>query len=104
MLVGALFTEAPHFREKGGFATMAAHPILFTASSLLGVVASMLTFIVIKLTNSVTLKVINTGRNAAFVLYTVVIMGEPATTIQIFGYSISLAFFSIDLYVQSNKL
>jgi len=104
LLVGALVTEAQQFRERDGLATMRAHPLLFIASSLLGVVASMLTFIVIKLTNSVTLKVINTARNAAFVLYTVLIKGEPATTLQVFGYGVSLTAFSAYLYVKFHKL
>jgi len=104
LLAGAFFTEATQFRERDGLATMRANPLLFTASSLLGVVASMLTFIVIKLTNSVTLKVINTARNAAFVLYTVLIKGEPATGIQVVGYSISLAAFSMYMYVKYHKL
>lgn len=85
-------------------AKMWAHPILFASSALLGVFASMLTFIVIKLTNSVTLKVINTARNAAFVLYTIFVKGEPASEIQVIGYIISLCAFSCYLWVKMNKL
>ena len=64
----------------------------------------MLTFLVIKLTNSVTLKVINTARNAAFVLVTVTLLGEEASATQILGYVISLAAFSAYLYFKINKL
>ena len=82
----------------------AAHPLLFTASALLGVVASMLTFLVIKLTNSVTLKVINTARNAAFVLVTVTVLGEEASGLQICGYCVSLAAFSAYTYFKLNRM
>lgn len=85
-------------------ATMWRHPLLFGASALLGVIASMLTFLVIKLTNSVTLKVINTARNAAFVLVTVTLIGEEASGLQVIGYSISLCAFSAYTYFKVNKM
>ena len=64
----------------------------------------MLTFLVIKLTNSVTLKVINTARNAAFVLVTVTLLGEEASTMQVLGYLVSLGAFSAYLYFKIYKL
>jgi hypothetical protein len=134
-------------RELDALGTIAAHPWLFGASALLGVAASTLTFLVIQLTNSVTLKaralraarapspdrqppravirppaaararasppaphrrprrgqVINTARNAAFVLFTIVVLGEPASRLQIFGYSISVAAFSSYTYFKVHK-
>jgi drug/metabolite transporter (DMT)-like permease len=104
LLVGALFNETGRAMKLDALATMAAHPMLFTASALLGVVASMLTFLVIKLTNSVTLKVINTARNAAFVLFTVMVLGEQASRLQVMGYLVSLAAFCMYMYVKVNGL
>ena len=52
-----------------------------------------MTFLVIKVTNSVTLKVLNTARNGAFVLFTVNSLHEEASNSQIFGYSVSIAAF-----------
>jgi len=104
LLVGAALSETARARRLDALGTMAAHPIFFTASALLGVVASMLTFLVIKLTNAVTLKVINTARNAAFVLVTVTLLGEEASTTQVFGYIVSLAAFSAYLYFKIKKL
>ena len=57
-----------------------------------------------QLTNSVTLKVINTARNAAFVLVTVTLIGEEASVIQMCGYSVSLAAFSMYTYYKVNKM
>ena len=77
---------------------------LTSSPALLGVIASMLTFLVIKLTNSVTLKVINTARNAAFVLVTVTLIGEEASTLQLCGYSISLMAFSAYTYFKVHTM
>ena len=104
LLVGALFSESGRFYRMDGLGTILAHPMLFTASAVLGVIASMLTFLVIKLTNSVTLKVINTARNAAFVLFTVTLLGEEATGIQLCGYTVSLCAFSAYTYTKIYKL
>ena len=104
LLVGAIFSEAGKARRLDALGTIIAHPMLFFASAALGVVASMLTFLVIKLTNSVTLKVINTARNAAFVLFTVVVMGEQASGLQVCGYVISLCAFSVYTYFKIHGL
>ena len=56
------------------------------------------------MTNSVTLKVINTARNAAFVLVTVTLLGEEASGLQVFGYSMSLAAFSAYTYFKLNQM
>lgn len=104
LLVGALFSEAGKAQKMDALGTIAAHPVLFAASAGLGVVASMLTFLVIKLTNAVTLKVINTARNAAFVLVTVTLLGEEASLLQMCGYCVSLAAFSAYTYYKVHKM
>jgi len=104
LLAAAAVSETGKARELDALGTIARHPLLFTASALLGVVASMLTFLVIKLTNSVTLKVINTARNAAFVLVTVTLIGEEASALQMCGYSVSLAAFSMYTYYNIHKM
>ena len=76
-------------------------PLEFLASASLGVVASMMTFVVIKLTNSVTLKVLNTARNAAFVLFSVTFLQEPTTALQLSGYVVSLASFGAYTWYKS---
>ena len=102
--MAAAVNETGRAREMHALDTIWRHPLLFGASALLGVVASMLTFLVIKLTNSVTLKVINTARNAAFVLFTVTLIGEEAFVLQMCGYSISLAAFSAYTYYKTQKM
>ena len=104
LLVAAALTETHKAWRLDAIGTMMAHPLLFCASAILGVIASMLTFLVIKLTNSVTLKVINTARNAAFVLVTVTLIGEEASGLQIAGYSVSLLAFSAYTYFKVHKM
>jgi hypothetical protein len=57
-----------------------------------------------QLTNAVTLKVINTARNAAFVLVTVTLLGEEASLLQMCGYCVSLAAFSAYTYYKVHKM
>ena len=104
LLIGALINETGKAIKLDAIGTVFAHPGLFSASAGLGVVASMLTFLVIKLTNSVTLKVVNTARNAAFVLFTVTMLGEPATPVQVAGYCVSLAAFCAYTYFKINHM
>jgi len=101
LLVGALFNETSKAIRLDALGTIGTHPWYFVASAMLGVVASMLTLLVIKLTNSVTLKVINTARNAAFVLFTVTMLGERASTLQICGYLVSLTAFCVYLHFKT---
>ena len=104
LLLAACAAELPRALRTGALSVVADHPLEFLASSVLGVVASMMTFVVIKLTNSVTLKVLNTARNAAFVVFTVTLLGEEATPLQFCGYLLSLAAFSAYTYLKIKGL
>ena len=102
LLLAALPSELPHALRTGALVVVADHPLEFLASASLGVVASMMTFVVIKLTNSVTLKVLNTARNAAFVLFSVTFLQEPTTALQLSGYVVSLASFGAYTFYKSS--
>ena len=103
LLLAALPSELPHALRTGALVVVADHPLEFLASASLGVVASMMTFVVIKLTNSVTLKVLNTARNAAFVLFSVTFLQEPTTALQLSGYVVSLASFGAYTFYKSTE-
>jgi len=98
LLAAASVTELPRARAAGASNVITQHPLAFLASALLGLAASCMTFLVIKVTNSVTLKVLNTARNAGFVLFTVFFLGESASALQLIGYSVSLCAFSLYTY------
>uniref|UniRef100_A0A7S4F811 Sugar phosphate transporter domain-containing protein n=2 Tax=Chrysotila carterae TaxID=13221 RepID=A0A7S4F811_CHRCT len=104
LLLGASVAELPRAVSEGALDLVVSNPLPFAASALLGVAASFMTFLVIKVTNSVTLKVLNTARNAAFVLFTVTFLHEEASTLQLVGYSMSLLSFAVYTYVKVNGL
>ena len=103
LIAGASVHEIPRALEAGAWTTVQDNPRTFFASAILGVVASFMTMIVIKKTNSVTLKVLNTARNAAFVLFTVFFMQEAASPLQLLGYSLSLAAFSVYSWLKTQN-
>mmetsp|Transcript_9150 Transcript_9150/g.29271 ORF Transcript_9150/g.29271 Transcript_9150/m.29271 type:complete len:318 (-) Transcript_9150:113-1066(-) len=98
LLAAASVGEWSRARTAGAWQIVWQHPLAFGASAILGLAASFMTFLVIKVTNSVTLKVLNTARNAGFVLFTVTFLGETASMLQLIGYSISLTAFSVYTY------
>ena len=55
-------------------------------------------------TNSVTLKVLGTARNALLVLASVYFFGELVSGTQFMGYSLSLAFFTYYSYLKTRKI
>ena len=69
------------------------------ASAVLGFLVSFCSFLVIKSTNSVTLKVLGLARAAGLILWSALVMGEHVTTMELTGYSVSLtAFFAYNYF------
>ena len=60
-------SELPRALEKNALAIPQREPFLFILSAALGFAVNIATFLVIKTTNSVTLKVLGTARNAGLV-------------------------------------
>ena len=69
-------------------------PWLFCLSAVVGFLVNIATFLVIKATNSVTLKVLGTARNAGLVLVSSWLYKEAITPLEGWGYAISLLFFA----------
>ena len=63
------------------------------ASAFLGFAVNIATFLVIKTTNSVTLKVLGTARNAGLVLVSSWLYHEAITPLEAAGYGVSLLCF-----------
>lgn len=90
----ALGTDWSHAR-----ALIHNEPQLFIASAVLGFGVNLCTFLVIKTTNSVTLKVLGTARNAGLVLFSAMWYHETITRLEALGYCISLlAFAAYNVY------
>ena len=71
-----------------------AEPMLFLASAALGFGVNICTFLVIKTTNSVTLKVLGTARNAGLVLASAWLYDENISAMEASGYALSLVAFA----------
>ena len=86
-------SELPRAMRKDAFAIPASAPALFLASAFLGFAVNIATFLVIKTTNSVTLKVLGTARNAGLVLVSSWLYHEAITPLEAAGYGVSLLCF-----------
>ena len=81
------------FDKGGGLAIMQTHPGYFVAAALLGFCINFASFLVIKYTSSLTLKVLSNARNAAIVVAAALLFSEPVTGQQVVGYTITLVGF-----------
>ena len=81
-----------------------AHPWLFMLSATLGIAVNFCTFLVIKATSSVTLKVLGTARNAGLVLWSACMLSEKVTPLELAGYSLSLVAFAAYNYFKLKNI
>ena len=70
----------------------------FAGAMALGFAVNVASFLVIQRTNSTTLKLMGTARNAGLVLFSWMFLGDKITGMQCFGYSITLIFFGLYNY------
>jgi len=99
----AAVTELPRARLphnwRHAISLITGEPLLFVSSAVLGLGVNLCTFLVIKSTNSVTLKVLGTARNAGLVLFSALFYDERITLLEGVGYGISLlAFFGYNYF------
>ena len=85
--------ELPKVLQKEAWRVPLEYPLPFFASAVLGFAVSVCTFLVIKATNSVTLKVLGTARSAGLVVWSAMVLGERITPIELGGYTLSLCAF-----------
>ena len=90
----ALFLEVPKLRASGDLAKVAENGDVFLIAALLGFAVNVASFLVIKRTSSVMVKLLGTARNAGLVLLSALALGEEVTAQQAVGYGICLAFFA----------
>jgi drug/metabolite transporter (DMT)-like permease len=70
LLLGVAVLELPGLRAEG-FALMAEHPLVFVGQAALGFCVNLLTILTVKLTSSISFKLISMAKNAAIVLISV---------------------------------
>ena len=100
----AAIIELPTARREGAFALVPLHARGFAMAALLGFLVNVASFLVIKRTSSVMLKLMGTARNAGLVLFSAVFLHETITLTQTAGYAMCLAFFGLYNYYSIMKL
>jgi len=104
LFAAAAVSELPRALASDAASIVAAHGGLFLLSASLGFFVNICTFLVIKSTNSVTLKVLGTARNAGLVVFSAGLLGEHVGALELAGYSCSLGFFALYNYYKVKKL
>ena len=79
--VGAM-TELPKAFAAGNLAIVSEHAHTFALAAALGFTVNLASFLVIKRTNSIMLKLLGTARNAGLVLFSATFLGEQITQTQ----------------------
>lgn len=96
----AAVSEVPRALRHKALYIPASAPGLFLLSAALGFGVNIATFLVIKTTNSVTLKVLGTARNACLVLVSAYWYAEEITPLEGAGYVLSLICFGFYNYAK----
>ena len=96
----AAVSEVPRALRHHALYIPASAPGLFVLSAALGFGVNIATFLVIKTTNSVTLKVLGTARNACLVLVSAYWYAEEITPLEGAGYVLSLICFGFYNYAK----
>jgi len=100
----ATVIEMPSAIRDGKFSLVGEQPQLFALSFILGFLVNVASFLVIKRTSSVMLKLMGTARNAGLVLFSAVFLGDEITATQAVGYAICLFFFGLYNYYKMNQM
>lgn len=95
LIVASLVFEGPAIVENDSFSIMLNNPVTFFFAATLGLAVNLLSMAVVKVTNSVTLKVLGTARGVGLVLYGIVFFGEEVTAQEAAGYALTLVGFAL---------
>lgn len=92
--VGVALLEWPEFVAQRAWRRVLAHPHWYAAAATMGFALNVLAFAVIRLTSSLTQKVLGTAKNVGLVVFSVLFLAEQVTTRQWIGYQVSLLGFA----------
>lgn len=86
--------------EEQAFDKIQHRPWLYIAAAVMGFAVNSLCYSAIKLTSSLTIKVVSAGKDAFVVLFSVIVLQEAVSGMQGVGYSCSIFGFALYNYVQ----
>lgn len=95
LVSAAAVLEWPRLSSEAGYRIIAEHPQYFAASCLLGLAVNFVGMAVVQATSSLTIKVLNTIRGIGVVFVGILFYGEYCTTLELCGYTVALAGFSL---------
>jgi drug/metabolite transporter (DMT)-like permease len=94
LFFASAFTEIPSIIKDGGWKSICNNPWMFISASVLGLVVNYLTYFVIQVTSSLTLKVLGTLRNILVIFAGVLFYSERITLNEALGYTVALIGFA----------
>lgn len=100
LLVGTFFLEYPQMVASDAFGKVQARPWLYLSAAVMGFAVNSLCYAAIKLTSSLTIKVVSAGKDAFVVLFSVLVLQESVTQLQCIGYSCSMTGFALYNYIK----
>ncbi|MEW5304527.1 MAG: hypothetical protein WDW38_011162 [Sanguina aurantia] len=100
MLLAAL-SEWPHLIQSSSYLLLLRHPLEFAAAAVAGFGVNTLAILVIKVTSSLTLKVLGTVKDVGLVAVGIVFLHEQVTKLQLMGYLVSMSGFLCYNYIKS---
>lgn len=100
LVLGTCVLEYPQMVASNAFGKIQARPWLYIAAGMMGFAVNSLCYAAIKLTSSLTIKVVSAGKDAFVVLFSVMVLQESVTELQGVGYSCSMAGFALYNYIK----
>eukprot|EP00511_Aplanochytrium_stocchinoi_P006909 CAMPEP_0204828794 /NCGR_PEP_ID=MMETSP1346-20131115/6726_1 /ASSEMBLY_ACC=CAM_ASM_000771 /TAXON_ID=215587 /ORGANISM="Aplanochytrium stocchinoi, Strain GSBS06" /LENGTH=367 /DNA_ID=CAMNT_0051958125 /DNA_START=293 /DNA_END=1396 /DNA_ORIENTATION=- len=99
----SIFSEWNTISSKGHISVVFENPQYFFFSATLGLLVNLSSFLVVQTTNSVTLKILGTVRNAGLVIFQVIFAGEIITAQQFGAYGLTIVAFGFYNYFKMQK-
>jgi len=103
MIPAACLTELPNAMRTHSFSLVREHPLAFLASGISGCCVNLTSFLLVRRTSSMTLKTLTMARNGGLVIASAVLMGEPISGLEAFGYTGLLSCFAMYTYVKAQE-
>jgi len=94
LFLASIFLEAPLImKEEGWVGKLWSISYMFVAAGIMGLIVNFVSYSFIRLTSSLTLKVVTSVRNIAVIFIGIIFFAEQVTMVQFFGYTVALGGF-----------
>ncbi|RYH05597.1 hypothetical protein EON65_44260 [archaeon] len=94
LFLACLYFEVPTMLEKGAFSIILNYPFHFLAASIMGLGVQFVSYYVIQITSSLTMKILSAFRNVALVFVGILFYNETVTFNEAGGYALSMVGFA----------